>query len=154
AAERFREALRILDEKAPNSTYVPAPARTLARLLLERGEKEEAQTLMRRAESIDETVRSVPREPAPAGAAGRDRQQVTPPQARFVAPAENSEVKGDSVEVQLAFVSPIPLARYRLWVNGRPLGGQEGFDLPEKADEKGRLLERGRLLEKGDALDR
>jgi hypothetical protein len=56
------------------------------------------------------------------------------------------------VDLRLCFVSPLPVCRYRVWLNGRPIGPPSGFDLPQP-DEKGRLLDKGRLLEKGDSLD-
>jgi len=75
------------------------------------------------------------------------------PEIRVLSPAQGEAVSGNQVELTLAILSPIRPERYRLWVNGRPLGGDNGFDLP-KVDEKGRVLDRGQVLDKGRVLDR
>ena len=122
--------------------------RYLAQVLLEDGENQEAASLLSRVAQLQEKTRVVPHDAGPA-----DVPQITQPEVRFVSPPENSEIKGDAVDVQVAFFSPMPLSRYRVWINGRSFGNKNGFDLPLPGP-KGQILEKGRILEKGYVLEK
>src|SRR5205823_2830747 len=66
AIDRGRQALRLFDARAPEALSARVCLRNLAVLLLEsKGPRaeEEAKGLLRRAERIDERVRSLPRDP-------------------------------------------------------------------------------------------
>ena len=158
ALDRLRHALKIIDARAPNSLVAPLVLRQLARLALASGDEAQAKAYLKRSNAIDERVKSLPRAPAASSSQPSATSTAARPETRFLTPAENADVKGDTVEVQVAFLAPIPLARYRLWINGRPFGGDKGFDLP-LPDERGRLLEKGvlekgRILEKGRLLEK
>src|SRR5262249_12096439 len=130
--EQLRQALRIVDQVAPGMLEGRTCLRDLAAMLLESNEpgaREEVQRLLKRRDGLEERLRSAPLDPG----AGREipgQKQPALPEVRFLPPAENSIVKGSEVEVRVAFLSPLPLARYRYWVNGRPFGGEKGIDLP------------------------
>src|SRR5262249_12496855 len=136
AIEHFRQALHLYDERAPESLDLPHILQELARLLVESGvpgAAAEAKRHLERAAAIQDRVRSLPRDARHEGAPPQEEPKAIP-QIRFLTPEENSEVKGDQVEVRVAFLAPVPLARYRVWINGRPFGGKTGFDLPLPAN--------------------
>ena len=67
--------------------------------------------------------------------------------------------------MRLLLLSPTPMARYRVWINGRPFGGGSGFALPpiqpggpapdnHRTSDRGRILEKGQVLEKGRVLEK
>jgi tetratricopeptide (TPR) repeat protein len=148
AMARLREALGLLEASAPNALGTARVLRALAQLLLERGDMKQAKEYLERAERIEEATRSVPSEVA---APGGPSERITRPEVRVLSPEANSQVQGEDVSVSVALLAPLPLAHCRVWVNGRPLGGEHGFDLSERAvNDKGRIIEKGRILDKGE----
>ncbi len=117
----------------------------LAQLLLEDGCLDEAKTM------IALTVRS------DSGLFQSDQSSgAVPylrPAVRVISPKEIEVIPTDNVEVRLLFLAPIPLARYRVSINGRPLGPAAGFDLP-LVNAKGQVLDKGRVLDRGEVLDK
>lgn len=146
----LREARAILDRQAPHAPITAAVLRQLAQLLLDGGPSAEAGADLQQAEQIEETVKSLPWGPVPAA---ETDTPVTRPEVRFRAPSENEEVFGDEVKLHVELLSPLPLARYRVWINGRPLGGEQGFS-ESTSVPKGIILEKGCILEKGVILEK
>jgi hypothetical protein len=140
AAGLATEALRHLLEADGDPVSKRPLLRRLSPLLVDR--EAEVSRLLRGADAISGQIDRLPADSVPAG-------EVTLPIVRFAAAPE---LRPESVGIRLCFVSPLPVCRYRLWLNGRPIGPASGFDLPGP-DEKGRLLDKGRLLEKGESLD-
>jgi uncharacterized caspase-like protein/tetratricopeptide (TPR) repeat protein len=148
ALEQLRRALKIADEKSPDDDFVPDLLRLLSRLLVEQGDGAEAQAYLRRAIAIEQKFKSLtPDTPL----AGFEPAKVYRPEVRILEPAENSIITGNEVQLRLVFLAPIPLARYRISINGRPFGPAAGFDLPQ-VNTKGQWVDKGRVLDRGDAL--
>ncbi len=176
AEAHLRQALAIYEHRAPNSSDIPTILRNLARLQLEAreaGVKAEAAQHLKRAAALEEAVRSLPPETASGPQEGEERQ--ARPEVRYLSPEQRASIQGSEVPVRVAFLAPLPLARYRVWINGRPFGPAGGFELPlvdeqartgalqggdrgrvldREVFEKGRILDRNIMMEKGRILDR
>jgi tetratricopeptide (TPR) repeat protein/uncharacterized caspase-like protein len=143
AIEPLRRALQIVEERAPGSEMAPTLLRNLARLLQETGDTAAAAGYLKRAEAIEEQTRSLPRDPAPDDVRPI---RIVRPQIRFLAPAAEAVVQGEEVSVSLALVAPVPLARLRVWINGRPFGDASGFALADLTDKGGLIRDKGGLI--------
>lgn len=148
AATHLGNALQILEQQAPASDRTATVLINLARVHLATKSSAQATEDLRRAEEIWDTLRSVPKDPDAAVPVDTVPAGVQP-EVRFLTPTDNSVIEGNQVTLSMALVAPLPLVRYRIQVNGRPVGPEEGFLLPPPPGDGERRLEKGRILQKG-----
>lgn len=142
AVARRKEAVRLLE-----ATHAP-PARTvqslqaLARLLDEGGRAKEADPYFERAADLGAALKQEP--------AAVPSLETSRPQVRFLFPGPGSRIRGGTVPVTIAFWSAGPAARLRLWLNGRPLAGEQ-VEVGESAGKgpAGLVVQQRRALKKG-----
>jgi tetratricopeptide (TPR) repeat protein len=152
AATHLGNALRILEQQAPASDRTATVLINLARVHLASKSFTEAGEDLRRAEEIWDALRSVPKDPDATVPADTVPAGVMP-EVRFLSPADNSVVEGHQVALSMALVAPLSPVRYRVQINGRPVGPEEGFPLPPAPGDADRRLEKGRILQRGADRD-